>query len=174
MYVYAGMACFKSECDWAAFALPERQGDCEGPRQALGQCPLFDAIVMQSVQSTPGLAYLKPGIGFSVPPVYDEASGEPFPFTHGHAGRCVSRDGNPVCKTFREDDASSHPPMSGVQGLSDGDQFCDTLANFGGRVLLIPEADNMCYLPPTELTACTDLGQAWGACRLRMCVCVRV
>ena len=167
------------QCDWSAFgAIPGGEGfttgHCENVRSQLQKCRFFDAVVLQSIQSTPGLVYLKPGLGFSVPSVFDEANGEPFPFEHGHAGRCVNTDGNPVCKTFREDDASTHPPMSGVRDLVDGDQWCETLANFNGRVLQIPEAGSLCYPPPTDLMACTDLGKAWGACRLCVCVCVSV
>ena len=162
------MACFTPQCDWSGFGvLPGGQGfttgNCEKPRSELAKCPLFDAVVLQSIQNTPGVAYLEPGHGFTVPPVFDEASGEPFRFEHGHAGRCVSRDG-PVCTTFREDDSSTHPPQSGIRDLLDGEAWCTDIINYNGRVLSIPQADTLCYAPPTQTVACTDLGKAWGKC----------
>ena len=126
-----------------------------------GQCKMFDAIALQSVQSTPGLAYLKEGKGFTAPTVFDEDLSEPFAFPHGYAGRCVSKNGAPLCKTFREDDPSTHPPMSGVRDLADGESWCDSLASWNGRVLQVKKAEELCYAPPTPREACTDLGQAW-------------
>jgi len=133
-----GANCFTSKCDWHPFN--GSTGHCEGVREDLKKCPLFDAITLHSIaqtmQTTP-LVYLKEGKGFSVPEFWDEENREPFPFQHGHAGRCLSSDDRPVCTTFREEDATTHPPMSGVRNLLDGEAWCD---NFGmAKKYVIPD-----------------------------------
>ena len=45
---------FRPECDWFPHA-------CHDLKRQLARCPLYDALVFESIMSTPGLVYVKKG-----------------------------------------------------------------------------------------------------------------
>jgi len=82
------------------------------------------------------------------------------------AGRCS----NANCRT-------DIPPMSGVGDLEDGDTWCDSIVNWGGRVKQEFDIDLQEWCNPgwpagvnaaaSSVKPCVDLGKAWGVCSER-------
>ena len=142
--------CFKASCDWSPFSF------CEDIREALLQCPLWDAIVHRSLVSEPGLVFMKEGKGFTAAAEWEAGGSRPFPFWQG-VGRCVNVTS---CKT-------GPPPAGGIRDLEDGETWCDTSVNGNGRVLQIAQQQSECddpSLAPDTITPCVDVGKGWGVC----------
>ena len=138
--------CFRASCDWLPYVRA-----CSAFREKIARCPLLDATAYNSLVSTPGLVFLKPGRGFTAPNQW-WTGGEPFPHHQGE-GRCV----NAACRT---DDPPTGADNSSIY-MEEGDQWCDSIPNWGGRVIQIVSKGNLCYPPGPDaaLGPCDDVGK---------------
>jgi len=83
----------------------------------------------------------------------------PSPLRQG-IGRCV----NANCRSLQEES----PPPSGYSSnpIEAEETWCDSLVNWDGRVIRMPQGDLPCIPPPAEASTCTDVGKAWGVCSI--------
>ena len=146
---------FTASCNWTPF---RRVLVCEEARKELGKCPIWDAIAYQSVRSTPGVIYVKEDKGFTTPNFYTTKDMEPF--GQQGVGRCLDTTMN-TCRT----DA---PPPRGDAALpiEPGESWCDTLADFGGRVIQSIDGLNCPFLPNGDMYGGCDVikEKGWGVC----------
>ena len=143
-------------CNW-----DPHNHECDGVKKEFGKCPIWDAIAYQSVSSTPGIVYVKQEKGFTSPNFLRTDTKEPFTGVQG-VGRCLDTTID-SCRT------DAPPPRGDVAlPIEPGESWCDTLADFGGRVIQAPDS-LACAYPALrggiKARDCDVVNQkGWGVC----------